>query len=93
MTKNTSAGSIVQNLEATLSLRIKFEPILLFEIVDECLQKVSTSRLTRAIVVDMGNCTEHMLARYNDGCHGRERVTRSIQSIQAQGNQPPASPS
>ena len=67
MTKNSSAGSIIHNLEATLFLQIKFEPILPFEIVDECLQKVSTRHLTGAIVVDMGNCTEHMLAGYSDG--------------------------
>lgn len=93
MTENSSAGSIVHNLEATLFLRIKFEPLLLFEIVDECLQKVSTRHLTGGIMVDRGNCTEHMLARYNDGFHGKERLTRSIQSVQAQGSQRPSSPS
>lgn len=35
MTENASAGGVVQDLDATLLIRSKFEPFLLFEIVDE----------------------------------------------------------
>ena len=56
MTEKSSAGTIVHNLDATLLLRVKWDPVLLFNRLDKSLQECSTGHLAGTMVVDVGNC-------------------------------------
>lgn len=66
MTQKSSAGSIINNFDATPLLRIKCDPVVLSKFVDKPLQKkTSKGHLTGAVTVDMGNCAGDMSVRYN----------------------------
>lgn len=84
MSENTSTGIIVHNLDAILLLRIKLDPILLYEVVDEPLEKFSACHLAGTAVVDVGNCTADASVKFEDK-HSREWTTRNTQLFQAQG--------
>ena len=60
MTEKTSASTIIHNLHATLLLRVKWNPILLFKRLDKSLQEGSIGHLAGTIVVDVGNCAAHL---------------------------------
>lgn len=68
MTKKPGTGSIVHSFDVTL-VKIKPDPILLFDILDEILQELSTRHLAGATMVDVGDCTVDMSVRYSEG-HG-----------------------
>ena len=63
MTQKSSAGSIVDDSDATPLLRIKCDPVMLSEFVDKPLQKISIGYLAGAVAVYMGNCAGAMSVR------------------------------
>ena len=60
MAEKSSAGTIIHNLDATLLLRVKRDPVLLFNSLDKSLQKGPTGHLAGCVVVDVGNCTANL---------------------------------
>ena len=66
MTEKTSAGTIIHNLHATLLLRVKRDPILLFKRLDKSLQEGSIGYLAGTMVVDVGNSAAHLSVKTHE---------------------------
>lgn len=64
MTQKSSAGSIVDDFDATKLLRIRCDPVMVSESVDKAFQKNSIGYLAGAVTIDMSNRAGDMSVRY-----------------------------
>ena len=55
MTEKSSTSTIIHDLDATLLLGVKRDPILLCNSLDQSLQKGSVGHLAGTVVVHVGN--------------------------------------